>query len=126
MLAALNHFHHNLLPLSKAGPMSRLLRALQGWTKTSPGGSRDALSEKLVYGVAMEMMRQDHQESAVKTLLAFHGYFRPGEVQQLRDYNLVAPAPKMGPNSHHWSILLHVDSPSKVGVYNDSVILDLT
>eukprot|EP00973_Karenia_brevis_P048683 6756128-Karenia_brevis.AAC.1 len=100
--------------------MSRLLRGLQGWTKVSPGGSRDALPEKLVYGVAMEMEKQLHHESALKTLLAFHGYFRPGEVQQLREFNLVAPAPKMGPNSYHWSVLLHLDSPSKVGVCNDS------
>eukprot|EP00973_Karenia_brevis_P039821 5496966-Karenia_brevis.AAC.1 len=25
VLAAINHFHHNLMPLSKSGPMSRLL-----------------------------------------------------------------------------------------------------
>eukprot|EP00973_Karenia_brevis_P064474 8956826-Karenia_brevis.AAC.1 len=61
----------------------------------------------------MEMLRQRREESALKTLIAFHGYFRPGEVQNLREFNLVPPAPKMGPNTHHWSILLHVDTPSK-------------
>eukprot|EP00973_Karenia_brevis_P047754 6629015-Karenia_brevis.AAC.1 len=79
VLAALSHFHHNLLPLSKSGPTSRLFHALQGWTKMNPGGSRDALPENLVYGVAMEMEKQLHHESAMKTLLAFHRYLRPGE-----------------------------------------------
>jgi hypothetical protein len=127
LLAAVSHFHPQYQRGVRRGPLHRLERALRGWEKILPNGSIDALAEPVVYAVAMEMCSRGFYNMGLRTILAVDSYLRPGVLSDLRKENLIPPQPFLGEGGKHWSLHLHrlVDrEPSKVGTYDDSVILD--
>jgi len=128
LLAAIGHFYPSLgvSGRGKQGCPPRVARALQGWCRLVPAGSIDALPEMAVEGVAVELCRKTKYDMALATVLDLDAYLRPGELLSLRKSNLIPPQEMLGRSGRYWSLLMHqVDQKlSKIGVYDDSILLD--
>ena len=127
VLAAIAHFHPVYAGGLRRGGLARLERALRGWEKVIPPGSIVALPEMVVYGIANEMCRTGRFSLALRTILSMDAYLRPGVTSALRKENMVPPQPSLGAGGVFWSLHLHRREDgltSKVGVFDDSVILD--
>ena len=70
---------------------------------------------------------QEKFNMALKTILDFDTYMRPGESLDLRKRNIVAPVKKAGPQYKWFSIVVRDfdnKKPDKVGVFDNSIPLD--
>lgn len=61
------------------GVLTRSRRALKGWRKERPPGSRAPLPKLIAYGIAMKFLAAGKREQALKVVLDFDAYMRPGE-----------------------------------------------
>lgn len=63
------------------GALTRSRRALKGWRKERPPGSRVPLPKLIAYGIAMKFLAAGKREQALKVVLDFDTYMRPGEIR---------------------------------------------
>ena len=123
-LAAVGHFFPMLGKGSRTLPRAR--RMVQGWAKTTPAGSRVPPPNCAVCGVAVEMVREGQQDMAIAALVAHQAYLRPDELHSLRRRDVVPPQGGRG-NENMWSLVLgplDTRTPTKTGIFDDSVVLD--
>ena len=122
VLAAVE-FHHCVLK----GRMARSRKALRGWRKEVPPQSRIPIPMIIAYGLAMVLLSRKKFNMALKAILDFDTYMRPGESLDLRKRNIVAPVKKAGPQYKWFSIVVRDfdnKKPDKVGVFDNSIPLD--
>ena len=106
-------------------PRSR--RALKGWRKEVPPGSRLPLPRLAMYGIAMLILQKGRRLMALKVVADFDMYLRPGESMDLRAHNIVAPVRSAGPQYRWYSVIIRDAQdgrPDKVGVYDNSLQLN--
>ena len=103
--------------------MPRVSRALKGWRRLSPGGTRWPLPQLLVAAVAGEMISRGLKYLALFVLTLFSTYARPGEVRALRCVDVIAPR---GP--YKFATLLlgpeELRKPTKAGQFDDAIPLN--
>ena len=83
------------------GGLLRSRRALKGWRKQHPPQSRVPLPKLITYGMCMLLLHQCKRDKALKLILDFDTYMRPGESFDLRPKDLVPPV--RGTNGTVWS-----------------------
>ena len=123
-LAALGHYYPEYGKGSKLLPRAR--RATQGFSKSSPSGSRVSPPHEGIAAVAVELARLGEPDMAIATLVGHQAYLRPNELHSLRCQDVLEPAARSGVYSH-WTLLLgplETRVPTKTGVFDDCVILD--
>ena len=107
--------------------MPRASRALAGWGKVVPRKTRLPVPWVLVSALVGHMLANNLVEHAIATLLSFHAYLRPGECDTLTSMQLVPPMVAAGASALRWALLLgpiELEKPTKVGAYDESVVLD--
>ena len=122
ILASIEYFNGTL-----RGSLLRSRRALRGWRKEQPLQSRAPLPKLVVYGLCMKMIAHGKRTHALKTILDFDTYMRPGESQDLMKKHLVIPAPGAGPQFRWYGVIvrdydeLRLD---KVGIFDNTLLLN--
>eukprot|EP00438_Fugacium_kawagutii_P007991 Skav234597 [mRNA] locus=scaffold5214:85992:100513:- [translate_table: standard] len=97
------------------------------WRKEQPPQSRVPLPKLVVYGMCMKMIAQGKKEHALKAILDFDTYMRPGESQDLMKKHLVIPAPGAGPQFRWYGVIVRdYDElrPDKVGIFDNTLLLN--
>ena len=90
-VATVEFFH-----VEAKGRLLRSRRALKGWRKEWPPQSRVPLPKTVVFGIAMILCALEKKDRALKALLDFDTYMRPGESFDLCQKDVVAPTPGAG------------------------------
>ena len=102
---------------------ARSKSALKGWQNLDPGQSRTPLAWPLVAYLAMTLMQLGNHAAALCVLTMSTTYMRPSEAIKLRKCDLVR-------SSHlqvSWTLNLNAqdeDNPSKVGLTDETLLLD--
>ncbi len=102
-------------------------KALRGWARALPGGTRQPLPWGVVYAIVAELVRRGLYEMGVATVLAADAYLRPAAAMALQVNGVLVPRPEMGPAFRYWTLLLfprEQGEASKVGEFDDSLVLD--
>jgi hypothetical protein len=129
LLSALSFVRPSLgRPRDMCVPLAK--QALRGWKKLAPGSSRSPLPWEFICGIAMLQIAQGQWDVALAILIGTVFYLRPGELLGLRVRHAVPPLPEAGPRHRRWSLVLHEfagegSRPSKTGVFDECLILDL-
>jgi hypothetical protein len=122
ILASIEYHHCTL-----KGKMVRSRKALRGWRKEVPPESRIPVPMVLVFGMAMTMLHRGHRTKALKMIMDFDTYMRPGEGIDLTVKSLVPPI-KGGGKQYQWYAIVvrPFDElrPDKVGIFDNSIPLD--
>lgn len=115
--------------LEVKGKLHRARRCLKGWRKAVPAQSRLPMPMLAMYGIAMTLAAGNHLEMALKTVVGFLLYLRPGEGLDLRSRNVVAPVRGAG-IQYKWVTVIIRDQegqrPDKTGVFDNSLAIDHT
>ena len=127
MWAAYTHYHPARGRLGD--PLARARRAMQSWSRLAPSHGRIPPAFPMVCGIVAELAKAGWPTMCLAVLVATSGYLRPGELLNLRGADLVEPLVSLGPAYSHWSIVLGSTDkenplPTKMGIYDDAVILD--
>ena len=105
-------------PLSKA--------AKKGWANLEPGASRDPCPFEVACLVSEDLVFNAGVHYAAAVMLSFDTYLRPGMICDLRHCNVVPPTRGISTKYSFWTLLMHPQesgSPSKVGEFNDSLVV---
>ena len=126
LLAALRHF---LPQVSRKGQgtLPRVSRAIAAWRRLAPSSQRLPLPLAILCAMAAVAIANDQFEHALRWLIQFRAYLRPGECDRLAGCNLIPPRPAAGPQYCMWGLHLHRAEelvPGKTGVYDESILLD--
>jgi hypothetical protein len=127
LIAAIGHQYPHLHQLGRRGVMPSLSRALQGWEKMHPTGTRMPLPYPAWCAIVIDLHRRGLKSTACLTLEALDCYVRPGKALSLCGYMFVPPQPLVSHAYRFWSILAHpwqAGRPSKTNQYDDSILLD--
>ncbi|CAK9019752.1 1 [Durusdinium trenchii] len=115
--------------LEVKGKLHRARRCLKGWRKAVPAQSRLPMPMLAMFGIAMTLAAGNHLEMALKTVVGFLLYLRPGEGLDLRSRNVVAPVRGAG-IQYKWVTVIIRDQegqrPDKTGVFDNSLAIDHT
>jgi integrase len=107
----------------------RVRRALQGWARIAPSAERLPIPWLGIAGIAATLLAMGEWCAALAVVLAADAYLRPGEVLSLTTLHVVRPRLALGGGHRFASLSLFPageGTASKVGVFNDSVVLDST
>jgi hypothetical protein len=129
ILAAIGHFFPDLHQFGRRNIMPGLSRALQGWERLNPTGTRLPLPYPAWCGIAVELIRRQELRMAAVTLVTLGAYLRPSEALSLAKEMLIPPQTNLSTHYRYWSILAHpwhYGQSSKTLEYDDSIILDST
>ena len=123
LMAAFLHYHPQF---NKQGGRNapRAWRCLQGWCKLAPPTSRCPVAYPVICAISCYLAEAGFVSMGLALLLAHFAYLRPVELMRLRRVDLVPPLTAASPS---WALLLapsEVGVPTKVGVLDDSVMLD--
>ena len=105
--------------------LPRFHRALKGWDRLAPGGTRLPEAWPVWAALALWFLRQGLKWMGVCVLVMFGTYGRPGEISELRGASLVPPSKGI---SKHWAFVIRpheLGRPTKTGRFNDVVIWDV-
>ena len=103
--------------------LPRFRRALKGWRRLAPTQTRLPMLEFLKSAVSGIFLEEGHREEALYNEVTFSCYTRPGETVRIQAADVV-------PATHKFDKTVMVLGPlergvsSKVGVYDETVILD--
>ena len=126
LLAALMHFYPGMgTSIGSCFPEST--RALRGWHRRMPAKSRAPLPFIGLVLILLHQLMCGEVAEALATLLSFSLYLRPRECSGLSRGQLVAPQPLGEAHFDKWAVVLHpLESqlPSKVGVFDESLLID--
>eukprot|EP00435_Cladocopium_sp_Y103_P055837 s653_g18.t1 len=113
--------------VSVKGRLPRSKRAMKGWKKVMPSQSRLPLPRTNAFGLAMELAAAGRKSMALKVIVDFILYLRPGEGLGLTGRNIVAPVRSAGVQ-FKWVTIVVRDfeglRPDKVGVFDNSIPID--
>jgi len=105
--------------------LPRFKRALKGWRRMAPNQTRLPMLEFLKSSISGVMIAAGHLEEALFNEVTFSTYTRPGELLRVLPCDVV----KKNQDYHFDVIILSPHErgvSSKVGIYDDTVILDDT
>ncbi|CAK0855455.1 unnamed protein product, partial [Prorocentrum cordatum] len=124
-LAAVKYFRPQF---ARSGGLSlpRSAQALKGWKRLAPGRARLPLPWEVVALIALEMLLTGFWAMAAWTIITFHCYLRPSELQRVTAEMLVPPVP--GTHVANWAIVLHPSEEeisSKTREFDETVVFDL-
>lgn len=106
------------------GRLVRSRRALKGWRKEMPAGSRLPLPRIIAYGMAMIMLAKNQRLEALKLIMDHDTYLRPGESIALKKRDVVSAIAGAG-RQYSWHSIIIRNSldrkPDKVGVFDNTV-----
>ncbi|CAK0878107.1 unnamed protein product, partial [Prorocentrum cordatum] len=110
---------------SKRGPdkLVRTMKALQGFNRLDPGRTRPPLPLALAALIAVELVGMNLVSMALAVMLLFSAYLRPIELLSLQVTDVLAPTK----GSPCYAIHLRRaerGQPSKVGLYDETLLLD--
>ena len=118
---------HNLQVMKKGGmePLPRSMRALKGFRKIAPVGSRFGMPWEWTAGLIASLMYLQMPQTALLVALLFDTYLRPGEGVALQVQDVVAPVPLATGMSKAAVIVCPQERAklSKVGTMDDTIIL---
>ena len=107
---------------------SRVKKALSGWAKRAPAGSRAPTAEVVVMALVGDMIGRKRLVEALNCLLQFLTCRRPGEIDALLVSQLIPPSPvAAGRLKEVWGVLLHPQQnnvPGKTGEFDESILLN--
>lgn len=107
-----------------AGRLPRFARALQAWTRLSPGTTRPPLPWLHLVLIVLDLLHDSMGLEALFFITTFVSYFRPGESLAIQMQDVVKASPPLHMVA---SIQLHPESrgaASKTGFFDDGVSLD--
>eukprot|EP00971_Amphidinium_carterae_P339743 6477718-Amphidinium_carterae.2 len=116
-----------------AHPLERMRRALKGWRKAAPPGSRLPLPKLIISGVIQMLMAQNRMHMAIFMGLGFCSYMRPSELLGMTAKDVVKPVARAGPHFAFASIIVRPregcepregEIPDKVGVFDNTLVLN--
>ena len=110
-----------------AGHLPRTLVALAAFSKKRPGQQRLPLPWVVVCAVIGALILRGLKMMALQVAIAFWGYLRPSESDNLLCGSLVPPTTLAGDRYSEWGLLLHPSSgsiPGKTGNFDESVVLE--
>ncbi|CAK0806316.1 unnamed protein product, partial [Prorocentrum cordatum] len=124
-LAAVKYFRPQF---AKSGGLSlpRSAQALKGWKRLAPRRARLPLPWEVVALIALELLLTGFWAMAAWTIITFHCYLRPSELQRVTAEMLVPPVP--GTHVANWAIVLHPSEEeisSKTREFDETVVFDL-
>ena len=96
LVAAIGHLHPDYHRQTKGGILTRVGRALRGWSKLLPATTLAPWPWAALCGIASHMMACGRARMAFLTTMAGDVYMRPGAFVELTKENLVPPRPSMG------------------------------
>ncbi|CAK0906896.1 unnamed protein product, partial [Prorocentrum cordatum] len=110
---------------SKKGPdkLVRTMKALQGFNRLDPGRTRPPLPLAFAALIAVELVGMGLGGMALAVMLMFSAYLRPIELLSLQVSDVLVPTQ----GSPYYAIHLHRaerGQPSKVGLYDETLLLD--
>ncbi|CAK0852660.1 unnamed protein product [Prorocentrum cordatum] len=110
---------------SKKGPdkLVRTMKALQGFNRLDPGRTRPPLPLAFAALIAVELVGMGLGGMALAVMLMFSAYLRPIELLSLQLSDVLVPTQ----GSPYYAIHLHRaerGQPSKVGLYDETLLLD--
>ena len=114
-----------LVPKVSQNPdlVARIRRAVDGFAKRAPAGSRDPPPEEVIYAVVGWLLWNNFPLAALNELMRFLCGARPGEIDHLTVRQLIAPSDQTG----HWCVLYNPSEalrPGKTGEYDEGVTID--
>ena len=118
-------FAHPEFGLSGSRHAGRFFRAVKGYRKRCPAGSRKPRTFMEVCCLANDLVRKGQFMMAVFLLISFGCYFRPHECMSLRVQDLVPP---LGSVTGMWMIVMNPSEDgleSKVGIADESLAWDV-
>ncbi len=104
-------------------PLPRTVRAINGWRKLAPGFTRPPMPWACLALTVQWLLTSNNLEASLAILTIFVCYLRPSEALRLPAEDLVEPSQ----SCPRYALLLHGEAegqPSKVGLYNESMLLD--
>ncbi|CAE7354645.1 unnamed protein product [Symbiodinium sp. CCMP2592] len=111
---------------SKKG-LLRARRALKGWRKMRPPTSRLPLPKPVAFGIATVMIARGFKDMAIKVLVDFDLYLRPGESFDVRAKHVVRPIPRSGKQYQKFAVIIRdqdMGKPDKTGTFDNTILLD--
>ncbi|CAK0856443.1 unnamed protein product [Prorocentrum cordatum] len=126
MLAAVL-FHQSALSKAGGARMARGRRALKGWQRLAPAGSRLGVPYEVMRMIVMWMWAHGLWEEGLVTWLTFEMYYRPNEPFTLRARDLAPPVAGSRAGGS-WSLTLHAREhgvASKTQEFDQAQLLDL-
>ncbi|CAK0805153.1 unnamed protein product, partial [Prorocentrum cordatum] len=126
MLAAVL-FHQSALSKAGGARMARSRRALKGWQRLAPAGSRLGVPYEVMCMIVMWMWLRGLWEEGLVTWLTFEMYYRPNEPFTLRARDLAPPVAGSRAGGS-WSLTLHAREhgvASKTQEFDQALLLDL-
>ena len=105
------------------GKLVRARRAVKGWMRLMPRYSRTPLAEAIVHGIAVALKIGGLLQVAHWVLMAHGGYFRPGELYDVRGDDVVPPIQPGGT----WAVVIRpmeLGRLTKTGAHDDSILWD--
>jgi integrase len=109
------------------GRLTRSRRALKGWRKEQPPKSRLPMPAIVMAGMAMDMLARGKRLHALRMVVDYDTYLRPGESAGLRGKDVVTPVHKAGRMYHKYMLIVRDQEegvPDKVGIFDNSISLD--
>jgi hypothetical protein len=109
------------------GSLPRVQRALKGWNRVAPPGTRQPLPLPVIESMVVMLLRRGLRSSALATMLAVDAYLRPSEVLGLEAGHIVPGQEAFRGIYKCPSILLRPESrgrPTKTNTFDESVLLD--
>ena len=110
-----------------AGHLPRTLVALAAYTKRRPGQQRLPLPWVVVCAMIGVLILRGRKMMALQIAMAFWGYLRPSESDNILSGNLVPPSALAGVQYVEWGLLLFPMSsgvPDKTGNFDESIVLE--
>ena len=108
-----------------SGPrLARSHRALVGWRKLTAGHARKAVPFSVWCAICHRLRAAAQCQTRLYCLVGLCAYWRPSEGLRGRRCDLIRPDPGV---TRSWSLIIvpaEVGRPSKVGAFDDSVLLD--
>ena len=125
LIAALRH-NFPCFQIHGTVSLSRLERAIQGWSRHSVSHARPPLPWHAATAIVGYLLHRGEYWPAVALLMLFLSLVRPGELFSLCGKHLVAPMPRSG--VPHWSVVLRHEEDlvrTKTGAFDESIAFDL-
>ena len=114
-------------PGNKNGTLPAASRALRGWEKVAPGGTRDPLPFGVLCVMVLDMIEHNDGWAATAAIIQFDVYARPSEILDLMHSDLLAPQPRAGPLfAKAWAIVIGssvTGRPTKTGQVDNTVLV---
>ena len=101
-------------------PLPGVTQALKGWRNLSPTMSRLPYPKEVIDAFAMALMHAGLFDAALAALVIFEMYLRPGEIDLIRESQLVPPVPNS--RNHRWYAI--VLNPGEAGVTSKTLEFD--